>query len=79
MTVPLRASDPIIVNVALGERSYDILIGRGQLAVLVKPNGVMGRAYIAAIRPFRHLIVYPPLMRQIGREWQAGEAPPAQG
>ena len=24
MTAPLRASDPIIVNVALGERSYDI-------------------------------------------------------
>jgi 3-dehydroquinate synthase len=34
MTAPLRASDPIVVNVALGERSYDILIGRGQLAVL---------------------------------------------
>ena len=30
MTAPLRASDPIVVNVALGERSYDILIGRGQ-------------------------------------------------
>jgi len=34
MTAPLRASDPIVVNVALGERSYDILIGRGQLALL---------------------------------------------
>ena len=52
---------------------------RGQMAVLVKPNGRLGAAYMAAIRPFRHLIVYPPLMRQIGREWQAGEAPPAQG
>src|SRR6266487_3315236 len=31
MTAPLRASDPIVVNVALGERSYDIVIGRGQL------------------------------------------------
>jgi hypothetical protein len=26
---------------------------------------------MAAIRPFRHLIVYPPLMRQIEREWHA--------
>ena len=43
MTVPLRASDPIIVNVALGERSYDILIGRGQLALLGQK--------IAALRP----------------------------
>jgi len=34
MTVPLRASDPVIVNVALGERSYDVVIGRGQLALL---------------------------------------------
>ena len=34
MTAPLRAGDPIVVNVALGERSYDIVIGRGQLALL---------------------------------------------
>jgi 3-dehydroquinate synthase len=34
MTAPLRASDPILVNVALSERSYDIIIGRGQLALL---------------------------------------------
>jgi hypothetical protein len=44
---------------------------RGQMAVLVKPNGVLGNAYMAAIKPFRHLIVYPPAMRQIGRQWQA--------
>jgi len=34
MTAPLRPGDPIIVNVALGERSYDIAIGRGQLNTL---------------------------------------------
>lgn len=44
---------------------------RGQMAVLVKPNGLLGNAYMAAINPFRHLIVYPPAMRQIGRQWQA--------
>jgi hypothetical protein len=43
---------------------------RGQMAVLVKPNGPLGAAYMAAIKPFRHLIVYPPLMRQIERQWQ---------
>ena len=32
---------------------------RGQMAVFVKPNGLFGTAYMAAIRPFRHLIVYP--------------------
>lgn len=53
---------------------------RGQMAVLVKPNGLFGTAYMAAIMPFRHLIVYPPLMREIGREWRDGmprDVPPA--
>jgi hypothetical protein len=44
---------------------------RGQMAVLVKPNGLFGTGYMAAIRPFRHLIVYPPLIREIEREWRA--------
>ena len=43
----------------------------GQLAVLVKPNGLLGAGYMAAITPFRHLIVYPPMIRQIGRAWRA--------
>jgi 3-dehydroquinate synthase len=42
MTAPVR-SDPTIVNVALGARSYDIVIGRGVLASL--------GARIAALRP----------------------------
>ncbi|HEX2086481.1 MAG TPA: DUF2867 domain-containing protein [Solirubrobacteraceae bacterium] len=52
---------------------------RGQMAVLVKPNGLMGNAYMAAIRPFRHALVYPQLMRQIAHDWraQAGGASPA--
>jgi hypothetical protein len=54
--------------VPAGNGSY-----RGQMAVLVKPNGLFGSAYMAAIRPFRHLIVYPPLMRVIGREWKRGQ------
>jgi hypothetical protein len=52
---------------------------RGQMAVLVKPNGLLGTGYMAAIKPFRHLIVYPPLLREMGREWQAraGAPPPS--
>jgi hypothetical protein len=46
---------------------------RGQMAVLVKPNGLLGAAYMAAIKPFRHLIVYPAVIRQIEREWRGGE------
>jgi hypothetical protein len=44
---------------------------RGQMAVLVKRNGLLGTAYMAAIRPFRHLIVYPRMLREIGRGWHA--------
>jgi len=42
---------------------------RGQMAVLVRPNGPFGTAYMAAIRPFRHLLVYPALLRRLEREW----------
>src|ERR1700732_3093453 len=42
MTAPVRC-DPTVVNVALGARSYDIVIGRGLLASL--------GARIAALRP----------------------------
>jgi 3-dehydroquinate synthase len=43
MTVPLRTSAPIVVDVALAGRAYDIVIGRGLLA------GLGGR--VAALRP----------------------------
>jgi hypothetical protein len=42
---------------------------RGQMAVLVKNNGRFGDAYMAAIRPFRHLLVYPQMLRDIERQW----------
>jgi len=45
---------------------------RGQMAVLVKPNGLFGKIYMAGIAPLRHLLVYPPLMRGFERAWQAG-------
>ena len=36
----------------------------GQMAVLVKRNGLLGRLYMAAIEPFRHVVVYPAMMRR---------------
>ncbi len=44
---------------------------QGQMAVYVKPRGSFGKAYMAAIKPFRYLIVYPALMRQVERTWRA--------
>jgi 3-dehydroquinate synthase len=43
VTAPVRVCDPIVVDVALGERSYSIVIGRGQLSSLGQR--------IAALRP----------------------------
>ncbi len=43
MTAPLRMSDPIVVPVALGARSYEIIIGRGLTATL--------GARVAVLRP----------------------------
>jgi 3-dehydroquinate synthase len=43
MTVPLRSGEPVTVKVALGNRGYDIVIGRGLLASLGKRT--------AALRP----------------------------
>ena len=42
----------------------------GQMAVYVKPNGLRGNLYMAAIKPFRHLIVYPSMMNGIERRWR---------
>jgi hypothetical protein len=44
---------------------------QGQMAVYVKPRGRLGTAYMAAIAPFRHRVVYPALMRQIEQAWKA--------
>jgi hypothetical protein len=46
---------------------------RGQLAVLVKPSGRLGDAYMTAIKPFRFLFVYPAWIDQIGRDWRAAD------
>jgi hypothetical protein len=51
--------------VPLGNGAY-----AGQLGVYVKPRGLLGRAYLAAIAPFRHLIVYPALMRRVELAWK---------
>lgn len=47
---------------------------RGQMAILVKPNGLLGRAYMAAIKPFRHLLVYPAMLGGLERDWATAAA-----
>lgn len=60
--------------VSQGEGRY-----RGQMAVYVKPRGLLGEGYMRLIKPFRYLFVYPALMREIERAWdQRAEASAAQ-
>ena len=47
---------------------------RPQMGIYVKPRGVLGEIYLKAIQPFRHVIVYPALTRQIERRWNARSA-----
>ncbi len=55
-----------IAWVDLGDGRFE-----GRMAVYVKPRGAFGKAYMAAIKPFRYWIVYPALMKQMERVWDA--------
>src|SRR3981081_456551 len=68
MTAPLKHSDSVTVDVALGERAYDIVIGRDLLPSLG------GR--IAALRPGARAAIVTD--RNVARHWLAKtEASPA--
>jgi len=43
---------------------------RGQMAILTKPNGLLGRLYMAGIKPIRRFVVYPALMRRVAADWR---------
>ncbi|MGK5558377.1 DUF2867 domain-containing protein [Actinomadura kijaniata] len=50
-----------------------------RLAVLVKPNGLLGRLYMAAITPFRRLVVFPASVRRWERAWRDRDRPRPEG
>lgn len=66
------AADRAVIHLAWAEEGAGRC--RGQMAIYVKPRGGLGRTYMALIRPFRYAVVYPALMRQIERAWQARTA-----
>ena len=41
-----------------------------QMAVYVKPKGLLGKLYMQLIKPFRHWIVYPALMKEAKARWE---------
>jgi hypothetical protein len=55
-----------LARVPAGDRGFHV-----QAAVLVKPNGLLGEAYMAFIKPFRYVLVYPPLLHELSRTWDA--------
>src|SRR5258707_7823209 len=59
MTAPLKRSDPVTVDVALGERAYDIVIGRDLLPSL-------GRR-VAALRPGARAAIVTD--RNVAKHW----------
>jgi 3-dehydroquinate synthase len=61
MTAPLKHSDPITVDVALGDRAYDIVIGRDVLPSL--------GSRIAALRPGARTAIVTD--RQVAKHWLA--------
>jgi hypothetical protein len=69
--VPLfRTADEFAAEIS-NQTVHGVGCYQGQMAVYVKPRGRFGEAYMALIKPFRHLIVYPALMRQTERTWNA--------
>ncbi len=61
-----------VMHLAWVEQGQDRYGGR--LAVYVKPRGRLGAGYMALIAPFRHYVVYPALMKQIGQAWDTRTA-----
>ena len=45
-------------------KNYKVL-----MAVYVQPKGILGKFYMALIKPFRLVIVYPAMMRIVGVHW----------
>jgi hypothetical protein len=64
-----------VMHIAWVERDDDDL-HEAQMAVYVKPRGRFGQAYMAFIKPFRYLIVYPALERQLARTWSRRRTAP---
>lgn len=53
----------------LGWVCDDAGVYRAQMTALVRPNGRAGRVYMALIAPLRRVVVYPRMLRAIGRRW----------
>ena len=51
-------------KISLGHNTYGV-----QMTIYVKPKGLFGQFYMQLIKPFRHYIVYPVMLKIIGKQW----------
>ncbi len=51
-------------KVMVGQNTYAI-----HMTIYVKPKGPLGEIYMQIIKPFRHYIVYPVMLKIIGKQW----------
>lgn len=40
-----------------------------EMTALIKPRGLLGTVYMNGIKPLRRIVVYPQLIRSIGKNW----------
>ena len=84
MTAPLRAGEPIVVQVALGARAYDIVIGRGLLATLgerikaLRPGAKCAIVTDETVAK-HHLAAAEAALKSAGIESSAIVVPPGEG
>lgn len=64
------AAKTVHAVVHLGWASADSGGHELRMAVLVKPNGLSGRLYMAVIAPFRRLVIFPAFTRQWEHTWR---------
>jgi 3-dehydroquinate synthase len=84
MTAPLRHAEPIVVPVALAERAYDIVIGRGLLASLgARIKALRSGAKVAIVTDEtvarHHLAATEAALKPAGIESTAIVVPPGEG
>ena len=84
MTAPLRSREPIVVPVALAERAYDIVIGRGVLSSLgARVKALRPGAKVAIVTDEtvaqKHLAATQASLKSAGIESSAIVVPPGEG
>jgi 3-dehydroquinate synthase len=84
MTAPLRHAEPIVVPVALAERGYDIVIGRGLMASLgarikaLRPGAKVAIVTDATVAGL-HLAACEATLKSAGLDCSAIVVPPGEG